>query len=92
LPEVPTIAEGGLPGYEVTVWYGLCGPAGVAPDLVQKIHADVARALANPDTRQSLAAQGVEAANLSQPQFAAFMRGEVAKWSKVVRDAGVSAD
>lgn len=92
LPDVPTIAEAGLPGYEVTVWYGLCGPAGMPAELAQKIHADVARALASADTRQALAVQGVEAGNLSQAQFGAFMRAEVAKWAKVVREAGVSAD
>jgi tripartite-type tricarboxylate transporter receptor subunit TctC len=91
-PDVPTIAESGLPGYEVTVWYGICGPAGMARALVDKINGDLARAVASPETAKRLGDAGIEPAPGSPEQFTDFVRGELAKWSKVIKDAGVTAD
>ena len=92
LPEVPTIAEAGLPGYEVTVWYGLCAPAGMPRELVQKINADVQKAVASADTRQRLIENGIEPSSATPEQFASFVQSEVTKWSRVVKDANVSAN
>ena len=92
LPDVPTIAEAGVPGYEVTVWYGICGPAGLPREIVQKVNADTVKLLSSPDTKQLLAVQGVEAAPGTPEQFAALIQAETVKWAKVVKDAGVSAD
>jgi len=92
LPEVPTIAESGLPGYEVTVWYGLCGPGAMARPLVDKINADLAKAVTSPETTKRLSDVGIEPTPGSSEQFTAFARAEIAKWAKVVKEAGVSAD
>jgi tripartite-type tricarboxylate transporter receptor subunit TctC len=91
-PDVPTIAEAGVPGYEVTVWYGLCAPAGLPQALLAKMNADLVRAVSSPDTAKRLADVGVEAAPNTPEQFAAFASAEVAKWAKVVKDSGASAD
>jgi tripartite-type tricarboxylate transporter receptor subunit TctC len=87
LPDVPTIAESGLPGYEAIQWYGLFAPAGTPRDIVARTQAEVARALALPELRDRLAADGAEAGGLSPEAFAAFVRAEIEKWSRVVRDA-----
>jgi tripartite-type tricarboxylate transporter receptor subunit TctC len=92
LPDVPTIAEAGLPGYEVTVWLGICAPARMPQDLVQKVNADVVKALSSPDTKQRLAEQGIEVGPNTPKQFTAFMQAELAKWAKVVKESGASAD
>ena len=92
LPDVPTIAEAGVPGYEVTVWQGICAPAGLSRDLLQKINADFIRALTSPDTKQRLAEQGIEAAPNTPEQFAAFIQAEAIKWAKVVKESGASAE
>jgi tripartite-type tricarboxylate transporter receptor subunit TctC len=91
-PDVPTIAEAGVPGYEVTVWYGLCAPPGLPPELLARISADLIKAVSSPDTVQRLANAGVEAATNTPEQFAAFAVAEVAKWAKVVKESGATAD
>jgi tripartite-type tricarboxylate transporter receptor subunit TctC len=91
-PDLPTISEAGVPGFDVTVWYGLCAPAGLPRALVDKVNADVVKALLSLDTRQRLFDQSVEASSNSPEEFAAFIRAEVTKWAKVVRDSGATAD
>ena len=92
LPDVPTIAEAGVPGYDVTVWYGLCGPAGMERALLEKLNADLVKAVTSPETTKRLTDVGIEPAPGTPEQFTTFARAEVAKWAKVIRDAGVSAD
>src|SRR4051812_15973377 len=91
-PEVPTIAESGLAGYEVTVWYGLCGPAGIPAALVEKMNADLQKTIASPETHKRLSDVGIEPAPGSAAQFTEFARAEVAKWAKVIKDANVRAE
>jgi tripartite-type tricarboxylate transporter receptor subunit TctC len=91
-PDVPTIAESGLPGYEVTVWYGICGPGGMARALVDKMNADLQKAVSSPETLKRLSDVGIEPAPGSSEQFTAFAQAEVAKWARVVKDANVKAD
>lgn len=91
VPDVPTIAESGVPGYEVTVWYGICVPAGTPRRIVAKINADMAKALNAPDLRQRLFLQGVDATPSTPEAFGAFIKSETAKWAKVVKDAGIPA-
>jgi tripartite-type tricarboxylate transporter receptor subunit TctC len=91
VPDVPTIAESGVPGYEVTVWYGLCGLAGTPSPILAKINADMTRALNMPDLRQRLYVQGVEATPNTPESFSAFIKAETTKWAKVVKDAGIPA-
>ena len=89
LPDVPTIAESGVPGYSVTGWNGLCAPAGLAPEVVRRIHAEATRALDNPDVKEMLAKSGVEPVVSTPEAFAGFLRGEIAKWTKVVKAADI---
>ena len=88
MPDVPTMTESGVP-IEVTVWYGLCAPAGVPKPILAKLNADLTRVLNAPDTQRRLAEQGVDAAPSTPEQFAAFIKVETDKWARVVRDAKV---
>jgi len=90
-PEVPSISDT-VAGYDVTVWYGLCGPGNMPRALVAKINADLVKAVSSPETSKRLADVGIEPAPGTPEQFSTFVRAELAKWAKVVRDAGVTAD
>lgn len=89
LPDVPTIAESGMPGFEVISWQGLCTPAGVPKAVLARLRAGLAAALALPETRKRLAEQAVYPGTLTAEQFAKFIRAERAKWAKVVKDVGI---
>lgn len=89
LPDVPTVSEGGLPGYEVAPWWGLMAPAGTPAAVIRKLHADVAQALKDDALKQQFAAQGAEPIGETPAQFARVLKAEYDKWGKVVRDAGV---
>ncbi|MBI3068518.1 MAG: tripartite tricarboxylate transporter substrate binding protein, partial [Betaproteobacteria bacterium] len=88
-PELPTMAESGLPGFDVTGWYGMLVPAGTAQPVVAKLHGDVTRALRAPEVHERLSGEGAEPVGNAPEQFAAFLRVETLKWAKVIRDAGV---
>jgi tripartite-type tricarboxylate transporter receptor subunit TctC len=88
LPEVPTIAET-VPGYDVTVWYGVCVPAGVSKAIVQEIANDFAQALKAPDVQKRLEDLGVEVQFMPPAQFASYFKAEAAKWAKVVKAAKI---
>jgi len=92
LPELPTMQEAGIPGYESSAWFGLLGPAGTPRDVINKTNAEVQRVLKLPDVKQNLASQGAEPLFMSAEEFGAFIRDETAKWAKVVKAAGVHAD
>jgi tripartite-type tricarboxylate transporter receptor subunit TctC len=92
LPEVPTISESGYPGFDVTVWYGLCAPVKTPKDVLAKLEAGVAKATGAPDLRQRFADQGVEPRNIAGSAFDAFYKAELARWSKVVKDAGITPE
>jgi tripartite-type tricarboxylate transporter receptor subunit TctC len=89
LPEVPTIAESGMPGFEVISWQGLCTPAGVPQAVLVRIRSGLAAVLALPDTKKQLADQGMQPTPLVGDKFAAFIRAERAKWAKLVKDVGI---
>ena len=91
-PDVPTVAEAGVAGYEVTVWFGLVAPAGTPKEIVSKLHAEVTRILAMPDVRERFLAQGVEPVGSTPEQFGEHIRAQMAKWARVVQDAGVKAE
>ncbi|MSQ54923.1 MAG: tripartite tricarboxylate transporter substrate binding protein [Betaproteobacteria bacterium] len=91
-PEIPTAMESGLPGFEVTSWYGLWAPAGTARPVIQRLHALVAKAFEEQDMRDLWFKLGAEPGGASPEQFAAFVRTEVVKWGKVVRDAKVTIE
>jgi tripartite-type tricarboxylate transporter receptor subunit TctC len=92
LPDVPTLAESGVTGYDVTNWWGLLGPAKMPPEIVARLNREVVRILGLPDVKEKLAADGGDVAPISPEKFAAFIRTEHAKWSKVVKAAGVKSD
>jgi len=84
-PEVPTVAELGYPEFEASSWFGLLGPADLPRDIVNKLHAEVVRALKTPEIRDKLAGQGADPVGNTPEEFAAYLRAETAKWAKVVR-------
>ncbi|MBY4598623.1 tripartite tricarboxylate transporter substrate binding protein [Ottowia caeni] len=92
LPQVPTIAESGVPGYEATSWFGLFTNAGTPAPVVAKLNAALAKVLAQPDVKKRIAEQGGMIQAETPEQFAAFIQAESQKWGKVVRDSGATAD
>ena len=92
LPDVPTIAESGLPGYEATSWFGLLAPAGTPAPVISKLNAAIVKVLAQADVRKRISDQGAEVYSETPEQFAAFIQAEGIKWGKVVRDSGASLD
>ena len=92
LPNVPTVAESGLPGYDAAVWWGVLGPAGMAPDLVAKIQADLATALRDPVVLTALEKVGATPVGSSPKDFDAYIRAEAAKWEPVLREADVKVN
>jgi len=93
LPDVPTVAETGLPGYEAVSWFGLFGPAGVPREIVAKINAEVKRLFADPEFRKNfMDRQFFESIAGTPEELADYIKAEEPKWRKVIRDAGVKAD
>ena len=92
LPQTPTVHESGLPGFDVTSWYGIFGPAALPKDIVAKLNADIAAILNTPDLKQRLDALGAEPGSMSVDAFSKYVREEVTKWAKVVKDSGATAD
>jgi tripartite-type tricarboxylate transporter receptor subunit TctC len=89
-PDVPTISESGVPGYEAKSWFGLVAPAGTPPDIIRKINQDVANVISDRAfAEKHLASQGLESIVGTPEQFAAFIRAETVRWGKVVRDANI---
>jgi tripartite-type tricarboxylate transporter receptor subunit TctC len=91
-PELPTIAESGYPGFEVTLWQGLLAPARTPATIVGKLHLETVKALALPDLRAKLADLGMEGIGISPAEFAALIKSEIPRWAKVIKEAGVKAD
>jgi tripartite-type tricarboxylate transporter receptor subunit TctC len=92
LPEVPTIAEAGVTGYEAVGWNGLVGPAGMRPAVVNAINADVTRILKTREVHQRLVGLGLEPRTSTPVELSGFLKEEVAKWAKVVKDSGARVD
>ena len=92
VPELPTIAESGLPGFDVSTWFGLMAPAGTPAPVVTQLHREVVRILGLPDVRERLAAMGAEPVANTPDAFAAFIVAERTKYAKVVRDSGARVD
>ena len=92
LPQVPTFAESGVRGVEATSWYGVAAPSGTAAEIVRRLAADVAKAIASQDLKAKYVAEGVEPETNSPAEFTAFIRAEVTRWGQAVKDAGITAN
>ncbi|MEA2907324.1 MAG: hypothetical protein QOC56_360 [Alphaproteobacteria bacterium] len=89
LPNVLPIAEAGVPGYEATQWYGMAAPAGTPADIIARIHAEAVKALKSPDVKEKLATDGAEPIGGTPAEFAALIKDELEKWTKVAKAAGI---
>ena len=92
LPEVPTVGESGLPGYDVTSWYGVFAPTGTPEAIINRLYAELAAHFKSPDAAKRLSALGAEAAIKSPAELASFMREDIKKWAAVVKASGAKAE
>ncbi|MBA3254397.1 MAG: tripartite tricarboxylate transporter substrate binding protein, partial [Burkholderiaceae bacterium] len=92
LPDVPTFVEAGLTGYEVNSWYALLAPAGTPPDIVARLHRETVAALREPDMIARLKTLGADPVGNTPDEFASFIRSELAKYAKVIREAKIKVD
>ena len=91
-PELPTVAESGLPGFDVNPWYGLFAPAGTPPEIVAKLQQEVSRIVHMPDVKKRFASLGAEPVGNTPQEFKLFLDQEIAKWTKVIDQSGTRAD
>jgi tripartite-type tricarboxylate transporter receptor subunit TctC len=91
-PDVPTVAEAGLPGYEATIWLGLMAPAGTPRPVLEKLNAEVNKVLAKPDVKESWTKQGAEPMGMTIDEFDKFLRADIVKWEKIVKLSGAKVD
>jgi tripartite-type tricarboxylate transporter receptor subunit TctC len=92
LPQVPTVSEAGLPRFEMTSWYGVFGPAGLPADIVAKLNSEIGGAVTAPDVKERLAELGAEPSVKAPDEFARYVRQEITKWAKVVKDSGAKPE
>ncbi|MGZ5095840.1 MAG: Bug family tripartite tricarboxylate transporter substrate binding protein [Burkholderiales bacterium] len=92
LPDVPTVAETGLPGFDVTSWYGIFGPPALPRDIITRLNSEVSTMVTAPDVKERLAQLGAEPANLTPEAFGRYVRAEVTRWGKVVKESGARLD
>ena len=92
LPDVPTVAESGLPGFEVSNWIGLFAPAGTPLEIVAKLNVEVQKIMRSPDVQKRLEAEGARFIPTTPGQFAAFQKDELVKWAKIIKDANIKAE
>ena len=92
LPDVPTVTESGVPGYEAVIWLGLMAPAKTPPAILSKLNAEVARIVASAEVRQEWAAQGAVPMTMGVDEFEKYLRADIDKWAQIVRSAGIKAE
>jgi tripartite-type tricarboxylate transporter receptor subunit TctC len=92
LPDVPTIAEAGVPGYEAINWWGIIGPAGLPPEIVARVHKELGVIVQSAEMQKRFESEAVEAVQMSPPEFARYIERETVKWARVVKDAGIKAE
>ena len=92
LPNVPTVAESGMPGFEAVTWFGFAVPTGTPRPIIDRLNVEIGKALAMPDIKQKLAVQGIDVAGDTPEQFAAYMHDEFAKWGQLVKDSGAKVE
>ena len=92
MPDIPTVAESGYPDFDVVSWWGILTPAGASKDIIAKLHTEIVKVLAMAETRAKFADQGADVASNTPEQFAAYIKSEIAKWAKLIRDLGVKSE
>ena len=92
IPDVPTLAESGLPDYEVNAWYGIAAPAGTPTAIVNRLHAEMMKFVGTPAYRDALAAQGAEPVSSTPAEFAEVLRADKATWSRILKELGIRGD
>jgi tripartite-type tricarboxylate transporter receptor subunit TctC len=89
---LPTMAEAGVPGYEMSGWNGIFAVKGTAPEIVLKLHSEVAKVLHTPEVRQELAALGAEPVGDTPEEFGAFLKADMARWGKIIQEKNIRSD
>ena len=92
LPETPTVAEAGVPGYESTIWLGLMAPAGTPKPIIDRLNAEITKVTSRADVREAWSRRGATAMSMTPEQFGQYMRDDIAKWAKVIASAGIKRD
>jgi tripartite-type tricarboxylate transporter receptor subunit TctC len=92
IPDLPTMAESGVPGYEASLWYGFFGPARIPTEIVRRLNSEIARVLALPDVREQMASQGVDARSSTPEDFGRLLAGDVERWAKVLQRVGITPE
>jgi tripartite-type tricarboxylate transporter receptor subunit TctC len=92
MPEVPTIAEAGVPGYEVANWWGILAPAGTPQPVLERLYKEITAIQDSPETRKRFELEGAEVIRMKPAQFAAFVTQETEKWTRVVKEAGIKPE
>jgi tripartite-type tricarboxylate transporter receptor subunit TctC len=92
LPDVPTVAESGVPGYEATIWLGLMAPKGTPPAIIARLNAELSRITSNPEVRKAWAAQGTTPMTMGVDEFTRYLNDDIAKWANIVRISGAKAE
>jgi tripartite-type tricarboxylate transporter receptor subunit TctC len=92
VPDIPTVAESGFKGFAIATWYGLLAPASTSPDIVTRIQRDVQRVVSQPETREKLVGMGVEISASTPDQFATFLRSEMARYARVIKEGNIKAE
>jgi tripartite-type tricarboxylate transporter receptor subunit TctC len=90
MPNVPTVAESGFPGYDVQSWYGMCAPAGTPVAILDKLNTDIHTVLRIPEIQQRLTELGIDLAPSTREEFEQYIRAEIVRWAKVIKDAGIA--
>jgi tripartite-type tricarboxylate transporter receptor subunit TctC len=91
-PELPTMSEAGVPGFEVTAWFGVLAPAGTPQPVLAKLHIDVVRMINMPDVKERFLSQAAEPIGSTPAEFAAFINAEIGKWSRVIKESGAKVE
>ena len=91
-PDVPTLAEAGVPGYEATIWLGVMAPAGTPKEIVEKLNAEINKAIARPDVKEAWAKQGAVPMVMSPAEFDKYLREDIDKWAGVVKASGIKTN
>jgi tripartite-type tricarboxylate transporter receptor subunit TctC len=92
LPQVPTIAESGYPGFEAVTWFGILGPANLPKEMLSKLNTDINKALKDPELKKKLSDQGADIAGSTPEQFAKLIRDDIARWGRIVKESGAKVD